>query len=395
MCANPDIGMEGNAVSAHNTPRARVLYSDSERNADMLYATGIFVPDPFVFVLFRKKKYMAISSMEFSRAKKEAKVDHIYRFQELLEAEGGKHGVRHATPEAICVSLFKKLGIERIEVPTSFPLGLADRLRNGGIGVSAGKERFFPDRAIKDDVRVGLIRKSMEAAEYGMKVGVEALKQARVEKKSKELFWGQKRLTSERLRSSIQQAILDKQCVAMHTIVACGRQGYDPHQRGTGPLSSGQPIVIDIFPRSEISGYYGDMTRTFVKGTASDMVRKMFEAVREAQAGAISRIRPGIASREIHKGVVEFFQNRGFKTGETNGEKVGFIHGTGHGIGLEVHEYPWISDRSCRLKRGHVVTVEPGLYYPEIGGVRLEDVVWIGNEGSKNLTEFPKFLEIS
>jgi Xaa-Pro aminopeptidase len=332
--------------------------------------------------------------MEVSRVKKEAKADHVYCFREILDAKEGARRGRQSMPEAVCVGLFQRLGIDQIEVPGSFPLGLADGLRKRGIFVCVGKDPFFPDRAIKDDDQIARIRESLDAAQYGMKIGLEALKQARVNKKNKELVLGSRRLTSERLRSLIQQAILDKQCVAMHTIVACGRQGYDPHQRGTGPLTSGQPIIIDIFPRSEISGYYGDMTRTFVKGTASDRIRMMHEVVREAQAGAIAKIRPGIASGEIHKGIIRHFESRGFKTEESNGQTVGFIHGTGHGIGLEIHEYPWIGDRSCRLESGHVVTVEPGLYYPEVGGVRLEDVVWIRSNGNRKLTEFPQTLEV-
>jgi Xaa-Pro aminopeptidase len=311
----------------------------------------------------------------------------------MLHAGAGK-GAGQRNVADICLCLFKKLGIERIEVPRSFPLGLADDLRRRRILVQAGMEPFFPDRARKGDLEIGSIRRSLRAAEHGMKVGVDALKEARANRRNQELLLGSLRLTSERLRSLIQQAILEKECVATHTIVACGRQGYDPHQRGTGPLVSGQPIIIDIFPRSEISGYFGDMTRTFVKGKASEKVRNMYDAVLAAQCLAISLIRPGIESRTVHRKLVQFFQSRGFETGEENGSPVGFIHGTGHGLGLEIHEYPWIGERSCRLRKGHVVTVEPGLYYPGVGGVRLEDVVWIGEEGTKSLTRFPKYLEI-
>ena len=373
-----------------------MIYADSEKNADMLYASGVFVPDPFLFVVFRKKTYLLVNAMEYARVRRESRADRVFSHAEVLAERDGKRARGKAADFVeLCMALFHKLNIGRIEVPASFPLGLADRLRSSGIQVQSVADPFFPGRAVKDERERGLIRKSQQAAEHGMRAAVEALKRARVKSvRTRDLFLGPERLTSDRMRCLIQQAVLEKQSVAMHTIVACGRLGVDPHQRGRGPLRAGQPIIIDIFPRSEVSGYHGDMTRTFVKGTASDRVKKMYGAVRAAQEFAFSTIRPGIESRTVHRGIMKLFRSRGFSTREENGRMVGFIHGTGHGLGLDIHEYPSIGERSCRLARGHVVTVEPGLYYPDVGGVRLEDVVWIDVDGARNLTKFPKVLEI-
>ncbi len=377
------------------TQRARVLYADSEKNADMLYASGVFVPDPFLFVQFRRKKYILISPMEYSRVNKEARVDHVYSYGEFLQAGNRKGSGSGPGMGDICQAFFRQINVGRIEVPHAFPLGLADELRERGVSVDAGRDPFFCARAVKDEREKGLIQKALRAAEHGMKVAETALKNARVTSGRRgTLTLGPDRLTSESLRCLIQQAVLEKQSVAMHTIVACGRQGFDPHQRGSGPLVAGQPIIIDIFPRSELSGYHGDMTRTFVKGKASERVREMYQAVCAAQDYAFETIRPGIQSRTVHRGIQALFRSRGFSTQEENGALVGFIHGTGHGLGLDIHEYPSIGERSCRLARGHVVTVEPGLYYPDVGGVRLEDVVWVGPERTINLTRYRRRLEI-
>ena len=374
--------------------KGRAMYGDSEKNADMLYATGVFVPDPFFFLQLRGKKYILVNAMEYSRIKEEAGVDHVFSYDEIMNVPDKNRNKRQRNIADICQALLIKKKIHKIEVPRTFPLGLADDLRERGFLVHSVPDPFFRARSVKSAREAALIRKAQQAAEYGMKAAVEALKEARIQAKNNDLILGGERLTSEKMRGLIHRSILEKKSTAMHTIVACGRQGYDPHKKGKGPLKSGQPIIIDIFPRSDVSGYYGDMTRTFVKGKASERVRKMHRAVRAAQNFALSELRPGIDSRKIHVGVTRLFQSRGFPLKKENGIMTGFIHGTGHGVGLDLHEYPSIGQQACRLASGNVVTVEPGLYYPDVGGVRIEDVVWIGPVAVKNLTRFPKYLEI-
>jgi Xaa-Pro aminopeptidase len=184
-------------------------------------------------------------------------------------------------------------------------------------------------------------------------------------------------------------------CLASHTIVACGEQGCDPHEVGHGPLRAHQPIILDIFPRSQNSGYWGDITRTIVRGKASEPVKALYAAVLAGQSLALRQIRAGARGDTIHQGILEEFERRGFQTGVKNGRMQGFFHGTGHGVGLEIHELPRLSPRGqAPLKPGHVVTVEPGLYYSGVGGVRLEDLIVVSETGFKNLTLFPKFLEV-
>ena len=128
------------------------------------------------------------------------------------------------------------------------------------------------------------------------------------------------------------------------------------------------------------------MTRTVLKGEASPEVKEIYEAVRLAQAEGLKAIRAGVSGKEVHSRVSQVFLDQGYP----EREGCGFTHSTGHGVGLDVHEKPVLSEMGEVLQVNHVVTVEPGLYYPEIGGVRLEDLVVVKENGCKNLTNFER-----
>ena len=179
-----------------------------------------------------------------------------------------------------------------------------------------------------------------------------------------------------------------------HTICAPGDQAVDPHEEGHGPLRAHTPVVMDIFPRSETTGYFGDLTRTVVRGRASARLHEVYAIVHQANRIGHARIRPGIDGLRIHEEIQALFDRQGYRTGLRAGRMQGFFHGTGHGLGLQIHEPPSISKRSSILRAGHVVTVEPGLYYLGLGGVRIEDVAVVTKTGSRNLTRVPKVLEI-
>jgi len=192
----------------------------------------------------------------------------------------------------------------------------------------------------------------------------------------------------------VEFELLRHQCQARDTIVAGGRQAADPHDRGSGPLRAGETIVLDIFPQHKRHGYWGDITRTVVKGRARPELHRMYEAVRTAQAAALREVRAGARADHIHEGVQQRFKAAGFVTDMRDGLPVGFFHGTGHGVGLDIHEAPSLSTVPVRLRAGHVVTVEPGLYYPELGGVRLEDTVAVTGTGCRILAACEKVFEI-
>jgi Xaa-Pro aminopeptidase len=307
-----------------------------------------------------------------------------------LRAAGTK---KASLPQIIRLLLGEKK-IRRVIVPDNFPFGLARDLKKLGIKLKpcAG---FFPKREIKSADEVKKISAALAMAEVGMAEGMEVLRRARIARDRKLIHHGLP-LTSERLRAVIDCAILQANGLAANTIVAGGKQGCDPHERGHGPLRAHEPIIIDIFPRSQKTGYFGDITRTVVRGHASEGVRKLYATVQEGQKIGFEKIRAKVKTAEVHKAVQRYFVQQGYKTGRREGRMEGFFHGTGHGLGLEIHEAPRVGLSSNeKLRPGHVVTVEPGLYYPELsGGVRLEDVALVTTNSARNLTRFEKVLEI-
>lgn len=225
-----------------------------------------------------------------------------------------------------------------------------------------------------------------------METAIESIRAADV--RDNALFLDGEVLTSERLRRMVHRTLMDCGSIGQGTIIAGGDQGCDPHQVGFGPLGANETVVIDIFPRDETSGYFGDLTRTVCKGAASEEMHRLYQTVLEAQQLGLSQIRAGASGHAIHKSIQQLFVEAGYETGEKDGFMQGFFHGTGHGLGLEIHEGPSIGKRKDTLESGHIVTMEPGLYYRGLGGVRIEDTVVVRDDGYENLTTLPKVLEV-
>ena len=370
-----------------------LVVADSEHDANMLYEVGMFVPDPFVYLRIRGRSYVVMSDLEIDRARRLAphcRVLSLSRYQNKLRG----NGVRNASPAEVIHCILREKRVGSVLVPANFPLGLANELQAAGVGIKARQGNFIPERELKSPAEVKKISAALGMAEVGMAEGVQMLKSARIGR-NRRLMWHNAPLTSEKLRAVIDTAILQAGGLATHTIVAGGTQGCDPHEPGYGPLRANEPIILDIFPRSQETGYFGDITRTIVRGRASEAVRKLYDTVWRGQLLAFKKVRAGTPTAEVHKTVQDFFTAQGYRTGRRAGRMQGFFHGTGHGLGLEIHEAPRMGASSTgALKPGHVVTVEPGLYYPETGGVRLEDVAVVTQAGSRNLTHFEKVLEI-
>jgi len=369
------------------------MVADSEHDADMLCAVGMFVPDPFIFLRSRGRDYLVMSDLEFDRARKQARhcrVLSLSRYQQGLRSAG----VRQPGMADVIAVLLREKGIRRVVVPRGFPFGLAAELQRRRIRVAARPGNFFAERECKSAAEVKKISGALLMAEIGMAEAIQVLRRAKIGK-GRRLIYHDVALTSEKLRAIIDTAILQAGGLANHTIVAGGGQGCDPHEAGYGPLRAHEPIILDIFPRSQATGYFGDITRTVVRGRASEAVRRLYDTVWQGQKLAFQEMRPGVPTGRVHQTVQEFFEREGYRTGRHQGHLQGFFHGTGHGLGLEIHEPPRVGPNSAgALKPGHVVTVEPGLYYPALGGVRLEDVALVTRTGPRNLTRFEKELEI-
>jgi Xaa-Pro aminopeptidase len=369
---------------------ARLIVAPSDTDADMLYATRIFIGDPFIFLQQKGKRILVLSDLEIDRAKKNAKADEFVMFNQLEREVQGK--AKKAPPyEKVLAHFLTKRGVKRALVPANFPLGFANEIKRNGIALETSNGLFWPAREKKTAEEIRLLERALRMTETGMKRGMEILKTSKLGT-GKKLKWSGKTLTSEILRAEIDSAILRAGGVPTNTIVAGGDQACDPHERGFGPLRADSLIILDIFPRDGKTGYWGDMTRTVVRGRASEQQRKLWEAVKAGQTLGLKRIKAGVDGMSIHQAITELFERRGFPTEVRNGRRVGFFHGTGHGLGLEIHEYPRL--QKVVLKAGQCLTVEPGLYYPGIGGARIEDVVIVEKTGCRILSRFPKRLEI-
>src|SRR6266702_4180536 len=368
----------------------RLIVAASDTDPDMLYATKFWAPDPFIFLERNGKRTLVLSDLEIDRGRKQADADEFFMFSQFEREVQGK-SKKAPQYEKVLAHFLKKRGVRSAIVPANFPLRYAEELAANRIRVRATNGLFWPEREAKSEKEVEMMGQALRITEKGLKRAIEVLKESKPGS-GKRLRWRGRTLTSEMLRAEIDSTILRAGGVPLGTIVAGGDQACDPHERGFGPLYADSLIILDVFPRDEKTGYFGDMTRTVLRGHASDAQRKLWETVKAGQALALKKIKAGVNGITIHKAIQKFFAERGFPTEVRKGRRVGFFHGTGHGLGLEIHEHPRL--QKLTLKNRQVLTVEPGLYYPGLGGVRLEDVVLVTKKGRKILSRFSKQLEI-
>jgi Xaa-Pro aminopeptidase len=360
-------------------------YADTERNADQFYFGRFQAPDPFISVGFEGEKIAFLSRLEIGRAKKESIFDTVLALEEWRDRAGRTLKNRTAGPSDIILLYCRERKIRRIRVGSDFPVGLAFRLRDDGLDLEVAPGMLFPEREIKSDSEANAISEGNRCSAAGIRAAERVLRKSTIS--GNYLVYRGRKLTSERLRLEIEKTCLGMGAVSRGAIAAGGAQACDPHCRGSGLLRPNQLIIVDVFPRVTKTGYFGDITRTFLKGHASEPQRKLVAAVRGAQKIALNRIKAGIRGHTVHREVMRHFEGLGYRMEDREAGPVGFIHGTGHGLGLEIHEPPRMSDGGPRLKKHQVVSVEPGLYYPEIGGCRIEDVVRIKSDGVEMLSK--------
>jgi Xaa-Pro aminopeptidase len=368
-------------------PSARLIVASPDSSSDLYYKTGFLAPDPVVFLEQDAKTSLLVSPLEFARAQATARVSEVLSLESLRNALKSP-GETLKLPELLGRFLLTNQ-IEALLVPPDFPALFYVGLSAMGLRVDVQQELpFFPERLQKSPQEVGWIKDAIEATEHALKVVVDILKRARV-KEGRVVHEGEP-LTSERLRNALEHTLFENGLLAQHTIVASGPLSALPHEEGHGPILAHTPIVIDVFPRSLQTRYFADITRTFVKGRPPERLERMYHAVLEAQEIAIERLRAGVSASSVHRAVAAHFEASGFSTDMTAELPFGFIHTTGHGLGLDIHEPPRIGNEDILLPEGAVLTVEPGLYYPDLGGVRIEDDVALTKDGLEVLSSFPK-----
>lgn len=349
------------------------------------YACGFTAPDPFLFLQRGADIHLVISMLELGRAKALGESIHCHTPDSL----GFKKGVRHSLGKQ-ALGVLKVLGLQKVYVSAQCPVGLVRELEKGGIQVQIKKSPLFPERLRKTEAEVKALRKSQRAAVSAMKAAFACIEESREGAKRLLRQPDGKLLTAEGLRRTIERVLLESDCEAEELIVAGGDQAVDPHERGFGPLKAGELIVLDIFPRSKVSGYWGDITRTVIKGAPHKDQVRLYSTVLKAQKAALSEVKAGVTGKEIHERICRRFEEAGYETGLIDGIPQGFIHSTGHGVGLEIHEGPSISSMGGELEAGQVITLEPGLYYRGLGGVRIEDTVVVTETGCSMLAPCTK-----
>jgi Xaa-Pro aminopeptidase len=294
-----------------------------------------------------------------------------------------------ATADTLAAML-SSLGIERVRVPGDFPILLGDMLRERGIEVAPVQKLFEAERSVKMPGEVEKIKRAQAVNEKALARAIRIIEGSKA--RNGVLYYEGKPLTSEFLQKEIELEFIENGYDTPGSIVAAGPGSADPHFAGEGAVKENEPIVIDIYPYGKKERYFADMTRTVVKGKPSPEIQKMYDTVLGAQTLALGAIKAGVTGKQINDMVCEYFEKHGYGTIRTKSTD-GFIHSTGHGVGIDIHEYPSVGESGTDpLRPGQVVTVEPGLYKPGIGGVRIEDMVVVTENGNVNLTQFPKKL---
>jgi Xaa-Pro aminopeptidase len=369
-----------------------LAYGDTIRFAEIRHEIPIVIPDGFLYAEREGRRYAVVSSLEIPRVRELAGVEAISSddlgWSELV-AEGvpREELYLHLAERAI-----RRIGIEKAVVPPSFPLELADHLRGAEIELEVDRELFTQRRRRKNAEEIAGIKRAQRAAEGAMDAVRDHLRRASADNGVLSLDGAP--LTSERIKRAIADVFTAHDCAAEECVVSHGPQSAVSHEMGSGAISPGEPIVVDIWPRDRETACYADMTRTYVVGTPPEELVEYHRLCLEALQEALGSVRAGASGHEMFKRTCDLFAEHGYKTlmnkepDETIEE--GFVHGLGHGVGLEVHEEPGLGfSRGDELVAGDVITIEPGLYRPGFGGCRLEDLVLVTEGGAENLTDYP------
>lgn len=378
-----------------------LFYADGYRFPDVFHLTKFLSPDPIIALEDGAEIVVVANSLEEGRVRKQSRATSVFNIDAFGAKELSGKGVGREELDANVIARFlASRGTKRVAVASYFPLGMAERLRGLGIEIVIASELGERRRAKRPD-EIEALDAAQRATEDAWAEGVDALRRSTVGRDTVLQLDGAP-FTAERLRAVVEGRLLELGYASDGAIIAPGPQAADPHMIGTGPLHAGEPIVMDIFPQHKTTRYWADMTRTVSKGEPPAEILKMYDLVKRAQDAGIRALRPGVTGRSIHEMVEDIIFAAGYdtlRTGQQHGTRAngslpkGFIHGLGHGVGLEIHEAPSVGrGGTSPLAVGDVVTVEPGVYDPEIGGVRLEDMLVITEAGSRNLTRAPRQL---
>jgi Xaa-Pro aminopeptidase len=372
-----------------------LIYADTMRSPELRHEVPVPIPDPFLYLEHAGRRVVVVSSLEIARIAEEAPELEPIPYEHL----GYDELVQSGKPLAelfleLQTRACREVGIASAAVPPSFPLELADHLRAIGIEVSVDRGLFEDRRRRKNSVEIEGLRRAQRACEAALSVARDMLRNSN---RNGTLTLDGEPLTSERVKQAIERVFGEHDVTAEHLIVSHGAQTAIGHDEGSGAFLADEPIVFDLFPRDRATGVYTDMTRTYVVGTPSEEVKEFHRLAKEALDRVVAAVKPGVNGRALMEIVCDFFDGHGYPTQLTKepGQVLedGFFHGLGHGVGLEVHERPWMSRIGDDLVVGDVIAIEPGLYRSGYGGVRLEDIAIVTDDGIEVVTDYPYDLE--
>jgi Xaa-Pro aminopeptidase len=376
-----------------------LIFADSIRSAELRHEVPLAIPERFLYVERDGERHVVLNSYEIDRLQALGTDLRAHPLEEFGIDELYNRGLsRKEVNLELKLAAVRRFGLETAVVPPDFPLEVADHLRAHGIELTPDRDFFVARRRVKSPLELAGIRRAQRGAEAGMAVVRELL--GRAEAANGKLLLEGEPLTCELIRQRVERAFSERGLTAEEFIVSHGPQTALGHERGSGPIAPGEPVVADLYPRDPDSGCYADMTRTFVapggNGDGQEL-REYHRLCREALERVLAAIRPGAAGRDLHRIACDVFQGHGYKTQLSKApDEVlldGFLHALGHGVGLELHEEPWLGRPPSELVAGDVIAVEPGLYRSGYGGCRLEDLVLVTEDGADILTEFPYDLE--
>ncbi len=375
---------------------ALLLYGDTERSPAVRHEVPVAIGDGLLFAEVHGRTTILTSWLERDRVAAALPDAEILEFNELGMRRLVEEGMtRLGAEREVVLRAVRKLGIGEAVIPGDFPVAIADRLRADGIALTIDDDLVAARRRVKEGPELEGIRAAQRAAHAATARAAELLARAEIGPDGNLRGEDGRPLLAEWVRAELRRTCAQHgaTCPA-DMIVASIHNGGGGHDPGTGPLPSGLPIQVDIFPRDEASACWADMTRTFVVGEPTSehagLISEQERLVRAALEQARAAVRPGVTGRELHEATCDLFEAAGWATQRTGGGEEGFQFSLGHGVGLEVHEPPGLGFSGREpFVAGDVIAIEPGLWDKRIGGVRLEDLLLVTPDGCETLTDFP------
>ncbi len=372
---------------------ASLIAGIPEINTALYRRIRFLVGDPAAIIDLPDRSLLIVRDIEMERARAQARADEVACPRDFEPTTGLSGDRETATAQATAEAL-RRLGVVRVRAHRSTPLIFTHHIARAGVEVVYDPELGMRAQRCKDEQERRHLHDAQRMTERAMRLACEMIARADVRADGTLMHEGDE-LTSQRVRAEIDVFLMRHGYANEHMIVAGGTRGADCHDPGSGPLRTGEPVIVDIFPRNKQTRYNGDCTRTVVHGEIPDEVAHMHATVCEAKRAAIDITRAGVSGEDVHRAVIRVIEDRGYHMGLHESElddRIRMVHGTGHGIGLDVHEPPLLDLGGPELLAGDVVTIEPGLYGPTIGGVRVEDMVVVLPDGCENLNTLPEGL---